>query len=134
MGGYADDINGKNQRKGENMNNIIHFPVPHSEPGLAGILAEIVREFQAAPGADPLAAKRHAERIYVAGSYAHSYLQHVGFSPEIAEYANLASMNPYVVAEHIASDLDPDGQAGIARTVSYLILHVRKFIDEPAAA
>ena len=69
-----------------------------------------------------------------AGAYAHSYLKQVGFSPEIAEYADIASLNPYVVAEYASPDLDGEGQAGIARTVNYLVAHARKSIDAPVAA
>jgi hypothetical protein len=116
------------------MGNIIQFPVPHRKRGLERLVDEIVRQDYAAMGLDSLAATRQAEQLYVAGSYVHSYLKHVGFSPDIAEFADLACLNPYLVAEHVAPDLGPDEQAGIARTVAFLVAHARNSSDEPVAA
>jgi hypothetical protein len=114
---------------------IINFPALHRKPGLDGIIAEIVWRVHSAPGQDSLAAQHRAEQIYVAGSYAHWFFAHVLVrSVQEVGYPDLAAIDPFTVAEHVAPDLDRDGQAGIARTVRYLVAHAQKHIQEPAAA
>jgi hypothetical protein len=117
------------------MSTIIDFPTRPREPGLDRIVAEIVHQVYAELGVNSLAANRHAEQMYVAGSYAHWFFNHVELFPvKKVGYGDLARLDPYIVAEHVAPDLDRDDQAGIARTVGYLVAHAQKHIDEPAAA
>lgn len=95
--------------------------------GLPELSAYIEQTLSANMTRDPFTAARHLEHMHVAISYVHEYFECRGRRPSLFA---LAVLDGDAVADRIASDLDQEAKARIAHSVTLLVEHARKLLDE----
>lgn len=95
--------------------------------GISDLMAFIEQTLSANMASNSFAAMRHFEHMCVAVSYVHEYYKCQGRRPSLFD---LAVLDGDAVADWIASDLDPEGKAGIAHSVNLLVEHARSLLDE----
>lgn len=95
--------------------------------GIADLIAYIEQRLSTNMASNSFAAMRHFEHMCVAVSYVHEYYKCQGRRPSLFD---LAVLDGDAVADWIASDLDPEGKAGIAHSVNLLVEHAQKLLDE----
>lgn len=106
------------------------IPILRLNPDQIGIpefSAYIEQASSGSMGADPFTVERHLEHIYVAISYVHEYFDCRGRRPSLFD---LAILDGDAVADRIAPDLDHEGKAGIAHSITLLVDHARRLLDE----
>ena len=95
--------------------------------GIPDLIAFIEQTVSTGLAWDSFAVRRHIEAAHVAVTYLHEYFDCLGHRPSLFD---IAGLDGDVVADRIAPDLDREGRAGIAHTLSLLIDHARKQLDE----
>jgi hypothetical protein len=106
------------------------IPNIHRNPeqiGIADLIAYIEQVVSTGMVWDPFSAARHLEHMGVAAGYMREYYDYQGRRPSLFD---LAALDGDTVADRIATDLDREGKAGIAHSVTLLVEHARRLLDE----